>query len=700
MIRAEDELRQLFAEAPQDARVRDPYVSLIDVYANEAAFKYEPETPAEAAVPKLLTAQRDAMAVTMGESSICSRSEFESRFQAFTNGVFAGLNWNNVFCAGGSVLACTMRETSGFQGSDIDLFLYGLNSDAEASAKLREIAEVVQRNSNSRGDMIRTHRAVTFIGEYPFRHIQIILKVYRSPAEVLLGFDVDSCCFGYNGGSVFCPLRAQRALNKRYNLVNMTRRSLTYETRLKKYSKRGFAVAVPDLDKARVDPALLRKNMKDVQGLAKLLIAEFENLNARESWRNMRRFSKMTKTQINEFTADAVEEYETVHQASDYSDVFIPWGPRWYSKQIMRLLDAKDRAAYFQQRSKGPFQHKHIFVTGIDAIVSGPIGHEAWCIHCREKSARLVAPPGDVKSVPQALEWVKDAPAMQDLENGRQRALMIGSFFPVIELNWTKDCYLSPGAPAPTPHPLQIVQTGAGSAGPAQKMPASNTAAAAAAYVSNPFGAKKEAKAAKQPAAGGAFSFGRGPASQPQPAASSTTYTAFNASPPKSNPQAHPFNAASGPTAFGAGPIAMPANPFGAAPASGPFGNGSAPATQYTSTPFMFAGAPPTAAMAAGTASAMPAMSAATPTSAAVRQALGQAGPDASPMTAALLVIKSMAATQALTPEGKGALKDLALQQDHRIFGTMGAYNVDHDIDELCDSLRRLSLIVTAAGRK
>lgn len=47
--------------------------------------------------------------------------------------------------------------------------------------------------------------------------------------------------------------RMQRALAKRYNLVNMTRRSLTFEQRLQKYSRRGFAVAVPELDTARVD---------------------------------------------------------------------------------------------------------------------------------------------------------------------------------------------------------------------------------------------------------------------------------------------------------------------------------------------------------------------------------------------------------------------------------------------------------------
>jgi hypothetical protein len=32
--------------------------------------------------------------------------------------------------------------------------------------------------------------------QYPFRHIQIVLRLYSSPAEVLTGFDVDACAVG------------------------------------------------------------------------------------------------------------------------------------------------------------------------------------------------------------------------------------------------------------------------------------------------------------------------------------------------------------------------------------------------------------------------------------------------------------------------------------------------------------------------
>lgn len=137
--------------------------------------------------------------------------------------------------------------------------------------------------------MIRTKRAITILCSYPYRHVQVILRLYKSPAEVLLGFDIDSCCVGFDGKDIWCQERFKRALTKRYNLVNTrynrlpakvinfnSRRSLTYESRLFKYSKRGFAVAVPNLDKSRVDTRIFSKDFKQVSGLAKLVLYDFK----------------------------------------------------------------------------------------------------------------------------------------------------------------------------------------------------------------------------------------------------------------------------------------------------------------------------------------------------------------------------------------------------------------------------------------
>jgi hypothetical protein len=100
-----------------------------------------------------------------------------------------GLQWNNVFVAGGAVLRCIDahalgEEVNGNKASDIDIFLYGL-SDSDALAKITHIHSVLSQNIARQGkgnvEMVRTKNAVTFVSQYPLRHVQVILRMYRSP---------------------------------------------------------------------------------------------------------------------------------------------------------------------------------------------------------------------------------------------------------------------------------------------------------------------------------------------------------------------------------------------------------------------------------------------------------------------------------------------------------------------------------------
>lgn len=93
------------------------------------------------------------------------------------SGMFEGMDWSNVFCAGGAVLACVVPPQGGvFQGSDIDLWIYGIKDDDAANEKVKHVHSVITRNCSSRGQVVRTNRAITILGEYPYRHVQIILR--------------------------------------------------------------------------------------------------------------------------------------------------------------------------------------------------------------------------------------------------------------------------------------------------------------------------------------------------------------------------------------------------------------------------------------------------------------------------------------------------------------------------------------------
>lgn len=138
-----------------------------------------------------------------------------------------------------------------FMVTDIDLFLVtrdpniALKTMQTVDARLRELMppEIAKQIR-----ILRTAHATTWNLPRPYRHIQVIHRLYYSLQHVLLGFDIDSCCLGYDGNRLLALPRAMRALRDRYNVVDITRQSTTYEQRLAKYAKRGFRIAVPLMD--------------------------------------------------------------------------------------------------------------------------------------------------------------------------------------------------------------------------------------------------------------------------------------------------------------------------------------------------------------------------------------------------------------------------------------------------------------------
>jgi hypothetical protein len=171
--------------------------------------------------------------------------------------------------AGGSVLR-SLTQSEGdlkdaFKDSDVDLFLYGVSSEA-AMAKLHVINDhLISRDP----DVVyaRTKGSVTFVvGNV---NVQVILRLYKSRPEVLMAFDLDSCAVGYDGKTVWALPRARRALNGRFNMVDETRPNVKYEARLFKYSERGFAVGVPGMrpDRENVHVNTYASHIDDLSGL-------------------------------------------------------------------------------------------------------------------------------------------------------------------------------------------------------------------------------------------------------------------------------------------------------------------------------------------------------------------------------------------------------------------------------------------------
>ena len=146
---------------------------------------------------------------------------FERRFHEMTYGQLDGLDWSNIFVAGGMVLGAllSVEETDApntadqWKGSDIDIYIYGLHP-AAANEKIRHIYEVFKANlpANAPSLIVRNSKTISFLTSYPNRRFQVILKKVRHPKEVLLNFDLDICAVGYDGKEVWMLPRMVRAL--------------------------------------------------------------------------------------------------------------------------------------------------------------------------------------------------------------------------------------------------------------------------------------------------------------------------------------------------------------------------------------------------------------------------------------------------------------------------------------------------------
>jgi len=483
-IDAENLYRELFSrkrdnwEVPE---IDDPYHFLVDVYASTETFNFLPKFEDDVA-PRCFELDEDKRH-TAGELGIVpTRNEFDISWDCLTEGLLRFLDWENVCAAGGAVAGCLaplpseVGDVTNFgakrvvrreyfhdeflPGSDIDLFLYGID-ETQAEKKLMDIYEAVQAACPYTVRAFRSAYAITLVSQYPFRHVQIVLRLYNSPSEVLMGFDVDSCAVGYDGEKVLVCPRTAMAIVTQSNVVDMSRRSPSYEMRLSKYATRGFEVVVPSLNRDRVDPFVYEKRFDQATGLSRLLLLEKlrspeERLRYRlegqlktkgtQNWRLQRRLYKLLEDRWNLDRADGVNSILPPPptggaEASNYSTIFLPWGPNWTADKCEQQTRTKDRLlnkikfapdGRVVKSSRG-FKIHVCAVGTMEEVIADPFPDDPPFPNDVDSEALETAVYGK-------LTWLKDNP-------GRQQ---IGSFHPITDDDWTDGAYFSHAAEALT----------------------------------------------------------------------------------------------------------------------------------------------------------------------------------------------------------------------------------------------------------
>ncbi|CAN0352712.1 unnamed protein product [Ascophyllum nodosum] len=445
-------------------KVLDPHLGLMDVLENHALFTHQAWDAEEEATPKLF----DFNTGHPAGRAVVNREEFFQQFNVFTEGQLTFMDWNNVIAAGGSVLASThppppgpLRDfyhTQAYRASDVDLFLYGLD-DKAATQKVRQIYASIKL-ANSKIFAVRTLRAITFVSEFPYRKVQIVLRLYKTLAEVLHGFDVDACSIGFDGHTVWCTNRAARAMCKRYNVVDLSRRSPSYENRLFKYSKRGHAVFVRGMKVDKVAPSLTQgssiRNPHSEQGLAKLIC-----LDRRHRRYNMAQFNSFFERWNLGLAASPeahLQETREIHRQehtpdSDYTHVFIPYGPKWTRDRTLAHVHDYIRAAntlyYRLNLCQNPQAQIQPVVYGtIDHVLEIGVntGEEEKMVYSHEDDMLVMR----MKHVNGDKMWLKVNPGNQGIfgvkltRSGDHVPLLTGSFHPTpcTKEQWERGAYV------------------------------------------------------------------------------------------------------------------------------------------------------------------------------------------------------------------------------------------------------------------
>ncbi|RAL07027.1 ankyrin repeat protein [Aspergillus homomorphus CBS 101889] len=456
-------VRKLFAQEPSHSLLEDTHLNVVPLYNEHdkadirvRARQVESESPQTK--EKYIIPLKDGDRRPTGSPAVVpSLQEFSKNFTIFSEGALSDLDWSNVVVAGSAVVTCLLPVPEQYNdskrslrkfyhekiapASDVDLFLYGLD-EQQALDKIRQIEERIKNTILYETTTIRAKNAITIVSQYPTRHIQIVLRIYKSVAEILTGFDVDCSCAAFDGRQVYVSPRALASYITQINTIDLTRRSPSYENRLSKYSHRGFEIFWPDLDRSQVDPTIFERSFTRVVGLARLLVLErLPKQSDRDSYIEQRReergrpapkgdtwWKNKQHGDLKSDWEDEVPEWEADEVVSSYETFRIPYGPRYNARRIERLIYAKDlllNAEWNKKKERQVNLHRHpAFFGNVDDVIQDCCG---FCPKPVTPEDFEVAGKESKIYVSGEVSFIKDDPGRQE----------IGSFNPTTETDET-----------------------------------------------------------------------------------------------------------------------------------------------------------------------------------------------------------------------------------------------------------------------
>lgn len=151
---------------------------------------------------------------------------------------------SNHYIAGGAALYIA-GVTNKFK--DIDIF----------SCDKNESIEYIKRELAPDYDGVyHSGNAITFRSKVA---IQLILREYSSPSQIVHGFDIGCCSILFDGKKLWATNKALYCIDEMVNWFEPDRSSPTYAMRLAKYHTRGFILKLPSTEELGIDDGYIEK---------------------------------------------------------------------------------------------------------------------------------------------------------------------------------------------------------------------------------------------------------------------------------------------------------------------------------------------------------------------------------------------------------------------------------------------------------
>ena len=202
---------------------------------------------------------------TFDRNILIGENEFKNKFFNLYPEL-KGIESKHILIAGGCISSLILD----FPNKDVDMFIFGCdenqankivkdtfekiihNLKLEKVERLKSVTKnSLKYNENYSLENVsdedidlcfrRTSNSITMNNKY-----QIILRLYKTKSDILHGFDIGSSAIGFDFDKVYVTGLGKFAYEYKCNILDTTRRSTTYESRLKKYFERGFSIVLPN----------------------------------------------------------------------------------------------------------------------------------------------------------------------------------------------------------------------------------------------------------------------------------------------------------------------------------------------------------------------------------------------------------------------------------------------------------------------